>query len=102
MLVYSKKRDIVIELLVGRLGGRVRTGYLIFLNFVILAVMAVLIFYGWRLVWVQSRTATLDLHIPNHLFSLPVVIGAMALFVIVLAQSVELAHKDGSRDATDP
>lgn len=101
VLVYYKKQDIVIDILFDFLGSRVQRFYLIFLNIVLMGVLAVLVFYGWRLVGVQSRTATLDLHIPNHLFSLPVVIGAIAMFLIVLGQSTTLALGGESKDAPE-
>lgn len=101
VLVYYKKQDIVIDILLNFLGTHVQRYYLIFVNIALMGILAVLVFYGWRLIAVQSRTATLNLHIPNHLFSLPVVIGAIAMFLIVLGQSTTLALGGASKDASE-
>lgn len=89
-LVYYRQRDITVEFLFERLGPGTKRLYLIALNLVMVAVLAVIIFYGYRLVLVQSRTATLGVHIPNHLYSLPVVLGAGSMILILIKQSFEL------------
>ena len=58
------------------------------INVIIVAILAVIIFHGYRLLIVQSRTATLGVKIPNHLFSLPVVLGSCSMILILAKQSL--------------
>jgi TRAP-type C4-dicarboxylate transport system permease small subunit len=89
-LVYYRGRDITVEFLFNRLSARTRRLYAIALNAVMIAIVAVIIFYGYRLLLVQSRTTTLGVKIPNHLFSLPVVLGAASMILIFVKQSLTL------------
>lgn len=95
-LVYYRRGDITVEFLFNRLPSRVQRLYLIALNVIIVAILAVIIFYGYRLLIVQSRTATLGVKIPNHLFSLPVVLGAGSMILILAKQSLEIWLRGGT------
>ena len=89
-LVYYRRGDITVELLFNRLPWRVQRIYLIALNVIIVAILAVIIFHGYRLLLVQARTATMGVKIPNHLFSLPVVLGSGSMILILAKQSLAI------------
>ena len=89
-LVYYRRGDITVEFLFNRLPWRVQRIYLIALNVIIVAILAVIIFHGYRLLLVQARTATMGVKIPNHLFSLPVVLGSGSMILILAKQSLAI------------
>lgn len=89
-LVYYRKRDIFIEIVDRLISKDGLRAYTAILNIVIVVILLVIIYYGWILMGVQSRTKTLGVGIPNHYFSMPVVIGAVSMILIVVNQSLAL------------
>ena len=99
-LVYHRRGDITVDFLFNRLPWRVQRPYLIVINIVIVVILGIIVFHGYRLLIVQSRTATLGVKIPNHWFSLPVVLGSLSIILILVKQSLTLWLSDAPEDDT--
>ena len=89
-LVYFKRKDIVLKLVDPYIPKNRMHLYLIVINVVTMSVLSVIIYYGWVLLFVQAKTKTLDLGIPDFYFSLPVVVGSAFIILITLHQSLDL------------
>lgn len=88
-LVYNRRRDIVIEFFYDFLSRRNQRILMIVIQIVIVVVLSVIAYYGYQLILVQSRFRTQGLGIPNHYFTLPVIIGAVSMILIVVNQCLD-------------
>jgi TRAP-type C4-dicarboxylate transport system permease small subunit len=101
-LVYYHNGDITVEVLDRFMSRKLLGRYRVLVNAVIVALMCVLIYYGGVLLAIQSRTKTLGLGVPNHLFSMPVVIGAVSMVLIIVWQSLGLWLEGRRTEAEAP
>lgn len=85
-LVYRRGQDITVDFLFERLPARARRPAVVAIHLVTIAVLAVLVWQGWLLMGLQSRSSSMGLGIPNHLFSMPVPLGAAVMASIVAEQ----------------
>ena len=89
-LVYYNKKDIVLEIVDRFISEETLKIYLIFINAIIVVILSLIIYYGWLLLFIQAKTKSMDLGIPNFYFSMPVVIGSVSIILIVVKQSFDL------------
>ena len=89
-MVYFKKKDIVLKLVDPWIPDNRMHVYLSVINFITMSVLSVIIYYGWVLLFVQAKTRTLGLGIPDFYFSLPVVVGSVLIILITIHQSLDL------------
>ena len=89
-MVYFKKKDIVLKLVDPWIPDSRMHVYLIAINIITMLVLSVIIYYGWVLLFVQAKTRTLGLGIPDFYFSLPVVVGSVLIILITIHQSLDL------------
>ena len=89
-LVYYKKKDIVLQIMDRNLSEEVMRIYMIVINAIIVAIVSIFAYYGWLLLFIQAKTKSMDLGIPNFYFSMPVVIGSVSIILIVVKQSLDL------------
>ena len=101
-LVYYHNGDITVEALDRFVSPKLLGRYRVLVNAVIVALLCVLIYYGGVLLAIQSRTKTLGLGVPNHFFSMPVVIGAVSMVLIIVWQSLGLWLEGRRTEAEAP
>src|SRR5205085_3509236 len=89
-LVYYRNSDITIDIALQLFDAEGKRLYLIFINLVSVATLMVIAWYGLGLIQLQWPFRTTGLHVPNPLFTAPVVIGAVAMMLIVAKQSLGL------------
>ncbi len=93
-LVVSQHGDITVDFVYERFGPRVRRAWLIAVNLVGMVTLGVVAWYGYELLQLQMPFRSPGFGIPNPLFSLPVVIGAVGMVVILARQSLDLMLRD--------
>ena len=101
-LVYYKKKDIILEIVDKFMNMRRLILYKISINIIISVVLGVIIYYGWILLFIQAKTRTLGLGIPNFYFSMPVVIGSVSIILIVAKQSLDLWRQGNAAGRAAP
>jgi TRAP-type C4-dicarboxylate transport system permease small subunit len=89
-LVAKRKGDIELEYFVKFLSERSRKILSYMTSILSFYFYYVLIYYGWKLLIIQSRHSSEGLNIPNHYFSLPLVIGAIVLTLIGVQRIMEI------------
>jgi TRAP-type C4-dicarboxylate transport system permease small subunit len=89
-LVYKRRRDIEIEYFYNFLGRKAKKVFDIGINALSFYFLVVVLYYGFRLLSVQSLHSTHGLNIPNHYFSMPLVIGTVSILFILLRQFLEI------------
>ena len=89
-MVYYKKKDIVLQIVDPYMPKNRMHVYLISINIITVFILSIIVYYGWILLFVQAKTKTLGLGIPDFYFSLPVVVGAVSIILIALQQSLDL------------
>src|SRR5258706_3831837 len=90
-LVVSHSGDITVDFLFDRFGPRVQRCWLIAVNLVGMATLGVVAWYGGLLIELQMPFRSTGFGIPNPLFSLPVVLGAVFMVLMLARQSLDLA-----------
>jgi TRAP-type C4-dicarboxylate transport system permease small subunit len=93
VLVYRRGGDVVVGLVLDRLGPGARRFWAVACHAISAIVFALIAVEGWALVELQWPFRTTGLGIPNPAFSAPVAIGG-ALLVVILAERI-LATLDG-------
>ncbi len=81
-LVFRRNRDIEIEFFVQRLSPRARKLVSFLGNLACFAFLLMLSWYAVKLLIIQSRHTTEGLGIPNHYFSMPILIGSLNILLI--------------------
>ncbi len=84
-LVYYRRNDIVVEFLYVKFFLTLQRRFLVLIHALTIGVLSVLVWYSIPLILLQSETSSSGLHIPNHWFSMPVMIGAIAMIMYVFA-----------------
>jgi TRAP-type C4-dicarboxylate transport system permease small subunit len=93
-MVYYRNADITIEYFSGLLPLRAQRVWVLVCNLIVLGVLAVIVWYGWVLIELQTGFRTTGMGIPNPWFSAPVVVSALIMAVHVARHSAELLeHK---------
>jgi TRAP-type C4-dicarboxylate transport system permease small subunit len=81
-LVFKRNEDIEIEFFTSKLPAKARKYLAIICQIAVSYFLIILSYYGFKILILQSRHSTEGLNIPNHFFSMPVVIGAVILLMI--------------------
>ena len=89
-LVAKRRGDITLEYFVNFLRPRARRILSLVAELAAFYFLYVLIYYGFNLLVIQSRHSSEGLNIPNHLFTLPLFLGALVLVVIGVQRIVEI------------
>jgi|GEM_PF-2648605 TRAP-type C4-dicarboxylate transport system permease small subunit len=84
-LVYYRGQDITVEFLFDKLSRPVQRVALILIHMLVVGTLAIVAWYCVPLIELQSRSSTMGLGIPNHWFSLPLLIGSLAMILFVIA-----------------
>lgn len=83
-LVYHRRRDIEIESFTKLFSKLLNKVLSVIVNCAIFVFLLILAHHTYNLVIVQSRYTTHGLGIPNHIFTLPLLIGTISIMLIVL------------------
>ena len=89
-LVYHRNIDITVNFLVDWLPADARRIWLVVVNVAGTAMLATVAWYGWSLIEIQRFFRTTTLGIPQQLHTIPVVIGALVMIVILARQTVDI------------
>lgn len=89
-LIAKRRGDITLEYFVNFLGTRARRILSLATELSAFYFLYVLVYYGFNLIVIQSRHSSEGLNIPNHLFTLPLFLGALVLIVIGVQRIVEV------------
>jgi TRAP-type C4-dicarboxylate transport system permease small subunit len=81
-LVFKRNRDIEIEFFFNKMNPKVRRMVTLLTNCAIFYFLAILTYYTFKLLIIQSKHSTEGLGIPNHYFSLPIFIGTLSIITI--------------------
>lgn len=85
-LVYHRAEDITLDYFHDRLDARRRRQALLAIHVATAATLLVLAWYGAKLLDLQSETRTTGLGIPNHYYSMPVLLSAVVMFFGIARQ----------------
>ena len=88
-LVYSRNADITVEYFSNLLPGRARRVWIGVTHVVALGVLAIIVWYSWVLIQLQTGFRTTGLGIPNPWFSAAVLVSAVMMALHVLPRLVE-------------
>ena len=88
-LVAKRRGDITLEYFVNFLSPRARRILSLVAELSAFYFLYVLVHYGFNLLVIQSRHSSEGLNIPNHLFTLPLFLGALVLVVIGVQRIIE-------------
>lgn len=88
MVVY-RKGDITVEYFSALLPARARHAWIVLVHFVVLGVLATIIWYAWVLMKLQSGFKTTGLGIPNPWFSAAVFVGCALMLFYGVVQTLE-------------
>ena len=89
-MVYYRNADITVEYFSGLLPPRAQRAWLVWCNFVVLGVLAVIVWYCWVLIQLQTGFRTTGMGIPNPWFSAPVLVSAVIMGLHVARQTGEI------------
>jgi TRAP-type C4-dicarboxylate transport system permease small subunit len=92
-LVFKRNRDIEIEFFFNRMNPKLRRMLTLLTNGAVFYFLAMLIYYTFKLLMIQSRHSTEGLGIPNHYFSLPIFIGTLSI-IIICVKNLLATHLD--------
>jgi TRAP-type C4-dicarboxylate transport system permease small subunit len=88
-LVYSRNADITVDYFSNLLPERARRVWIAITHVVVLCVLAVIIWYCWVLIRLQTGFRSTGLGIPNPWFSAAVLVSAVLMALHVLPRVVE-------------
>lgn len=99
-LVYYRSEDITLDFLYDKLRPRGRHLAQVAIQVVVAGTLLALAWYSFALLDLQSRTRTTGLGIPNHYYSLPILVGTLIMLANVIRQLLALAlfSDEASRD----
>ena len=83
-LVFKRNRDIEIEFFFSKINQKTRRILTLLTNGAVFYFLAMLTYYSFKLLLIQSIHSTEGLGIPNHYFSLPIFIGTLSIIIICL------------------
>ena len=88
VLVYEHGRDITLDFILLVVHGRARRVYQVIVNVAAVVAFLTVGWYGMQLMVLQLPFVTTGYHIPNALFTLPIVLAAVAIALILVRQSL--------------
>lgn len=89
-LVVKRRGDIQLEYFVNFLGARAKKILSYIATISAFFFYFVLLYHGSKLLIIQSRHSSEGLNIPNHYFSLPLIVGALVLVLIGVQRIIEI------------
>lgn len=81
-LVFKRNRDIEIEFFFNKMNPKTRRMLTLLTSGAVFYFLAILTYYAFKLLMIQSMHSTEGLGIPNHYFSLPIFIGTLSVITI--------------------
>jgi TRAP-type C4-dicarboxylate transport system permease small subunit len=88
-LVYKRKQDIQMEYFLKFFSVKIQKGWDFVVDGACFYFFIILFYHGIRILNVQSRQVSQGLGIPNHYFSLPLVIGTLSMILIIGQQFLQ-------------
>lgn len=85
-LVYKRKQDIQMVYFLKFFSNKVQEKWDLIIDVLSFYFFVIILYHGVRLLNIQSRHVSQGLGIPNHYFSLPLVIGAISMALIMCQQ----------------
>jgi len=93
-VVYYRNADITVQYLTAFLPEGAQRIWVVACNLIVLAVLAVIAWYTWVLIELQTGFRTTGLGIPNPWFSAPVLAGAVLMAVHVASQTRDMLRRE--------
>ena len=88
-LVYKRKQDVQMEYFLKFFSIPIQKKWDFVIDAACFYFFVILLYHGIRLLGIQSRHVSQGLNIPNHYFSLPLVIGTISMILIMAQQLLE-------------
>ena len=88
-LVYKRRHDIQMEYFLKFISRDLQRKWDFVIDGVCFYFFVIVLYHGVRLLAVQSKHVSQGLGIPNHYFSLPLVLGAVSMALIIVQQFLE-------------
>ncbi len=88
-LVYKRKQDIQMEYFLKFFSVRIQKGWDFVIDGVCFYFFVILFYQGIRILKLQSLQVSQGLGIPNHYFTLPLVIGTLSMILIIGQQFLQ-------------
>jgi TRAP-type C4-dicarboxylate transport system permease small subunit len=99
--VYYRNGDIAVDLIVRRLPARVQRAWRTVVLVLSIATLAVIAWYGARLMQLQWPFRTPGVRLPSAAFTAPVVLGGAVMILHLATQLAELASRPRAPGSTD-
>jgi len=96
-LVYKRKQDVQMEYFLKFFSLPTQRKWDFVIDAACFYFFIILLYHGIRLLGIQSRHVSQGLGIPNHYFSLPLVVGTLSMILIMAQQMIERLLKTGER-----
>ena len=87
-LIYNRGQDVKVEFLYDLLPQRAQRSALALIHLLTIAVFVLLVYVGVDLLALQSSGYSMGIRIPNHFFSMPIVVGSVLMAIAVLRQVI--------------
>jgi TRAP-type C4-dicarboxylate transport system permease small subunit len=88
-LVYKRKQDVQMEYFLKFFSPKAQKKWDLVIDAACFYFFMVILYHGIRLLGIQARHSSQGLGIPNHYFSLPLVIGTISMILIMAQQLLE-------------
>jgi TRAP-type C4-dicarboxylate transport system permease small subunit len=88
-LVYKRKQDIQMEYFLKFFSVKIQRGWDFVIDGACFYFFVILVYHGIRILKVQSLQVSQGIGIPNHYFTLPLVIGTFSMLLIIGQQFLE-------------
>ncbi len=92
-LVYKRRQDIQMEYFLKFFSVRIQRKWDFIIDGACFYFFVILFYHGIRILNVQSKQVSQGLGIPNHYFSLPLVIGTLSILLIIGQQFLQKCFK---------
>jgi TRAP-type C4-dicarboxylate transport system permease small subunit len=92
-LVYKRRQDIQMEYFLKFFSVKIQEKWDLMIDGACFYFFVILFYHGIRILNVQSRQVSQGLGIPNHYFSLPLVIGTLSILLILAQQFLKKCFK---------
>ena len=89
-LVYFRGKDIVINFFFDKMSKSVQRFGLVAIQLLVISTFAFLVWFSVPLIQMQSETTTQGLHLPNHWFSFPILIGSVVMIFYVVSDIIKI------------
>jgi TRAP-type C4-dicarboxylate transport system permease small subunit len=88
-LVYKRKQDIQMEYFLKFFSVKIQKGWDFIVDGACFYFFIILFYHGIRILNLQSRQVSQGLGIPNHYFTLPLIIGTLSMILIIGQQFLQ-------------